>query len=350
MKVGLLGAGHVADQYVAGMAPFPELELVAVADRDREVGRQRAGEWNVRAVSPAELLADEKVDLVVNLTPPRAHAETTRAALVAGKHVYSEKPLAVDVEEGRELVQLAARFGLGLGCAPDTFLGSAIETARDAVLAGAIGTPVAAHAFVGNPGPASWHPAPAAYYEPGAGPLFSLGPYYLTALVELLGPIEEAIGISYPSRAQRAVVDTTSCGALRFAEGAIATLFASYEVEAARVPPLEIYGTAASLSLPDPDFFDGPVLLGRQTGWVALEVGHPIGLGRGVGVAQLVLAIASDRLPRASGSLALHVLDAMCAIRDGGRRLTTTLPAADRCRTPHARRAASRVPGSSSAP
>jgi predicted dehydrogenase len=328
MRVGLLGCGDIAEQYVRGMAQFPQVELVAAADRDVERAHERAATWGVRGLAPEELLADADVELVVNLTPPLAHVETTRAAFEAGKHVYSEKPLAVTVEDGRALVALARERGLGLGCAPDTFLGSALETARDALPQ--LGTPLAAQAFVGDRGPEHWHPAPAAYYQPGAGPLFSLGPYYLTALVQLLGRIAEARGFATRPFAERALpdgrtvptaIETTYAGSLRFASGAIGTLVASYDVQRHRVPPIEVYGSEATLSLPDPNLFDGPVLLGRGGVWEELPVTHSAGRGRGIGVADLVDALAAGRPPRASGEQALHVLDAMCALQEGGRVL-----------------------------
>lgn len=335
MKVALLGGGHIADQYVAGMAQFPEVELVAVADRDADVARARARQWCVRKLTPEGLLADGDVELVVNLTPPRAHLATTRAVLLAGKHVYSEKPLAVEVDDGRELVELARTQGLALGCAPDTLLGSALETACDAVRGGTIGAPLAAVAFVGNRGPEGWHPAPAAYYEPGAGPLFSLGPYYLTALVQLLGPIVEARGFSTrPTDTRRlpdgtalpVSTDTTYAGSLCFASGAIASLVASYDILAERMVPIEVYGSRATLSLPDPNHFDGPVLLSDGVdGWRELPTPRALGRGRGVGVADLARSVAAGAEPRASGTLALHILDAMCALGEGGRALTTSI-------------------------
>jgi predicted dehydrogenase len=323
VRVALLGVGDIAEQYVRGLAQFPQAELVAVADRDGERARARAAEWGVRGLSPEELLADAEVELVVNLTPPLAHVETTRAALAAGKHVYSEKPLAVSVEDGRALLALARERGLGLACAPDTFLGSALQTALEALPR--IGTPLAAQAFVGDRGPEHWHPAAQAYYEQGAGPLFSLGPYYLTALVQLLGRIEAALAFATLPAVPRLVsptIETTYAGALRFANGAIATLFASYDVQGRRVPPIEIYGSEATLSVPDPNLFDGPVLLGRGDEWEELPVRHTTGRGRGIGAADLVDALAAGRQPRASGEQALHVLDAMCALQEGGRTLS----------------------------
>jgi predicted dehydrogenase len=328
VRAALLGVGDIAEQYVRGIAQFPQVELVAVADRDVERARERAAEWGLRALSPDELLVDREVELVVNLTPPLVHVETTRAALEAGKHVYSEKPLAVTVEDGRMLVALARERGLGRACAPDTFLGSALETAVEALPR--VGTPLAAQAFVGDRGPEHWHPAPAAYYEPGAGPLFSLGPYYLTALVQLLGPIAEARAFAAKPYAERfrpdgsavpAAIETTYAGALRFRNGALVTLFASYDVQAHRVPSIDVYGSDATLSLPDPNLFDGPVLLGRGDTWEELPVHHATGRGRGIGVADLVDALAHGRAPRASGEQALHVLDAMWALQEGGRAL-----------------------------
>lgn len=338
MKVGLLGVGHIADQYVAGMAPFDDLELVAVADRDAQLCHERAQQWNVRALAPDGLISDGDVEILVNLTPPRVHAATTEAALRAGKHVYSEKPLASSVAAGRGLVELARREGLYLACAPDTLLGSAFVTAAHAVSTGMIGRPLSAHAFVGNAGPAAWHPAPETYYENGVGPLFSLGPYYLSALVRILGPIERVTGFAARPRSESVRIDgqafavsanTTCAGALCFAGGPIATLFASYDVQASRVPYIEIYGDEATLSLADPDTFDGAPLLGDENGWRELELRGTPGHGRGVGVADLAVAIAHGREPLADAGLALHVLDAMCALEEGGRRLTNDLwPAA----------------------
>lgn len=331
MRVGLLGGGHIADQYVAGMAQFPELELVAITDRDVAVMRSRAVQWRLREPTLEELLADTGVELVVNLTPPQAHHDTTRALLLAGKHVYSEKPLAVELDAGRELVELARRRGLGLGCAPDTFLGSALETARDAVRNDMIGEPLMAVAFVGNAGPEAWHPAPEAYYQPGAGPLFSLGPYYLTALVELLGPIAEVRGFSTrPARTRQlsdgtplpVSTDTTCAGTLRFTSGAIASLIASYDIQGEQIV-LELYGSRGSLILADPNHFDGQVLLNEASWRRELPPTAALGRRRGVGVADLARSIAAGVQPRASGTLALHVLEAMCALAAGGRTLTT---------------------------
>ena len=200
MDVGLLGCGDIAEQYVRGMAQFPErLTLVAVADRDVSRAAERGAAWGVRGVAPEELLADDEVELVVNLTPPRAHVETTRAALEAGKHVYSEKPLALTVEEGRGLVELAEALDLGLACAPGHLprVGARDGVRRRSSAAGS-GRRWRRMPSSATAGPEHWHPAPAAYYEPGAGPLFSLGPYYLTALVQLLGPIAEAAGVRHP--------------------------------------------------------------------------------------------------------------------------------------------------------
>jgi predicted dehydrogenase len=334
VKVGLLGVGHIADQYVAGMAMFDDLELVAVADRDLDVCRHRARQWGVRGLDPDALLADGEVEIVVNLTPPRAHVATTEAALRAGKHVYSENPLATTVADGRRLIDVARREDLQLACAPDTLLGSAFVTAAEAVTAGMIGRPLSAQAFVGNAGPAVWHPAPETYYESGAGPLFSLGPYYLSALVHILGPIAQVEGFSAQPRSLLAGADgrtlhvtanTTYTGALRFANGPIATLFASYDVHATRVPHLEIHGENATLNLVDPDVFDGTPLIGDEHGWHELPLRGREGYGRGVGVADLADAIENGRAPRADSGLALHVLDAMSALEEGGRHLADDL-------------------------
>jgi predicted dehydrogenase len=267
------------------------------------------------------------VDLVLNLTIPAVHGEIALAALASGKHVYNEKPLALTVDEGRTVLAAAADAGLRVGCAPDTVLGTGIQTARALVDAGRIGVPVAATAFMTTPGHERWHPDPEFLYRPGGGPLFDMGPYYLTSLVHLLGPVVSVTGVSSRPAESREIgsgpragtkfaveVDTHVTGLLVHGSGAVSTLMISFDVWAARLPRIEVYGSRGSVSVPDPNQFSGPVdLFDPETAeWRAIEpsAGYRDG-GRGIGMADLAQALADGEQHRASGDLALHVLDVM---------------------------------------
>ncbi|MGH2409442.1 MAG: Gfo/Idh/MocA family protein, partial [Chloroflexota bacterium] len=292
------------------------------------------------ACTVEELLADPTIELIVNLTIPRAHASVGQAVLGAGKSLYTEKPLALTREEGCALLEMARERGLRVGGAPDTFLGAALQTGRKLIDEGAIGEPVAVIAHMLCHGHESWHPDPAFYYQPGGGPLFDMGPYYLTALVSLLGPIRYVNGMarasfpervitSQPRRGEKIVVEvpTHAAAALQFVSGPIATLVTSFDVWKSDAQLLEIHGSVGSLSLPDPNGFEGAVRLHRmgEGGWsdIPLIPGYR-GNSRGIGVADLAEAIRDGRPPRASGDLAYHVLDVMQALHetsaDGQRR------------------------------
>ena len=346
MRIGILGCGHVSHQYFDGARWYDELEVVACADLDAEVAAKAAERNGVSALTPDELLADEAVELVVNLTPPSHHFGESRRALETGKHVYSEKPLALSTEEGRELVALADSAGLALGCAPDTFLGPAIQTARAALHDGAIGDVVAGVAFVSEHGYEHFHPNVDPFYQPGGGPLRDLGPYYVTALVTCLGPVaavvathkshfpERVIGVGSRNGERIQVrVPTHVTGALEFASGALVTLITSWDIWSTHLPFIEIYGETGSLSLPNPDLFAGPVTLRRagpeelaqppaapgELPWEELPPRFPQGARRGAGIADLVAALREGREPRASGRLALHVLAVLEAVELSGR-------------------------------
>jgi predicted dehydrogenase len=283
----------------------------------------------------------DDVDAVLNLTIPAAHAEVALAALAAGKHVYGEKPLAANRKEAEAVLAAAHEAGLRVGCAPDTVLGTGTQTARKAVDDGLIGTPVAATAFMTSAGHEKWHPDPEFYYRPGGGPLLDMGPYYLSALVHLLGPVVRVTGASSRPRAQRTIgsgaraghtfpveVDTHITGILEHAGGALSTLVMSFDIRAARLPRIEVHGTSASLSVPDPNGFDGPVEIHRGDGWETLPVsaGCP-DAGRGAGLADLAEALSAGRPHRASAELAAHVLDIMLTLMDAadqGRALPVT--------------------------
>ena len=326
MNIGIIGCGNISNAYGAkGAKHYRALNLLACADLDLDRAKAKAEEWGApKAYSVDELLADDDIDMVINLTIPAVHAEIDRRAFEAGKHVYSEKPLAVTCAEARPVLELAKEKGLRLGCAADTFLGAGIQTARKLIDEGAIGTPIAATAFMLGRGHESWHPSPEFYYQVGGGPLLDMGPYYLNALVNLLGPIAEVTGFSTRGFNERTItsepkkgtvipveVDTTILSTLRFTQGAIATVGMSFDVPKHNLPRIEIHGTEGSLSVPDPNRFDGEVKLAKPGGdWEVIEHTHEAGM-RGAGPADIVHAIAANRAHRASGDLALHVLEAM---------------------------------------
>lgn len=333
LRIGMVGAGKISGAYLSTLARLTGVRLTAVTDLDRgraeAVAAEAGGEVAVVA-DVAALVARDDVDAVLNLTVPAVHAEVALAALRAGKHVYGEKPLAADRKEAESVLAAARAGGLRVGCAPDTVLGTGTQTARKAVDDGLIGTPVAATAFMTTAGHEAWHPDPEFYYRPGGGPLLDMGPYYLSALVHLLGPVVRVTGASSRPRAEREIgsgpragqrfpveVDTHITGVLEHAGGALSTLVMSFDIRAARLPRIEVHGTAASLSVPDPNGFDGPVEIHRNGAWETLPVsaGYPDG-GRGTGLADLADALVAGRPHRASAELSAHVLDVMLTLMD----------------------------------
>lgn len=324
MNIGIVGCGVISRHYAENAKAFDSFELVACADLDRAAAERLAAEHGLAVATVDELIADPSVDLVLNLTPPSVHVAVIRQALEAGKHVYSEKPLATTTAEAGELVAEAERRGLRIGCAPDTFLGGAYQAARALVDAGAIGEPLSVSAAMLVGSQASWHPNPDIFYADGAGPLLDMGPYYLTAIVALLGPVRRVAGFASTRVLERAIeigpragerftagTPTHTAAVLELASGATANLVASFEATGQYVCQLEIHGTEGVLSLPDPNAFDGPVRLRRlREGWRDVPFSS---LGaqdaRGIGVHDLAEAIASDRPHRASGRLAHHVVD-----------------------------------------
>ena len=270
LRVGIVGLGQIGRQYLASLPRLANLELTAAADLDPT--RTVPG---VRTLTPAELYAADDVDIVLNLTIPAAHHDVALAAIAAGKSVYGEKPLASTTAQAREILAAAEKAGVAVGCAPDTVLGTGIQTARTLLDAGEIGQPIAATAFMTTPGHERWHPAPEFYYQPGGGPLLDMGPYYLTALVTLLGPVRRVVGMSATPQPARTTVSgktfpvevaTHVTGVLEHANGALSTLLMSFDVWAANLPRIEVYGTGGSLSVPDPNNFHGPVRIFRAGG------------------------------------------------------------------------------------
>ncbi|MEK3734750.1 MULTISPECIES: Gfo/Idh/MocA family protein [Paenibacillus] len=334
VKVGIIGCGKISGIYMENCHKFDILELWACADIDRARAEEQAAKYQIPNVyTTEELLADPEIELVINLTIPAQHAAINLAALEAGKHVYVEKPLAVTREEGLKVLETAKAKGLLVGCAPETFLGAGIQTALKLVREGRIGKPVAATAFMMSRGHEHWHPDPEFYYAAGGGPMFDMGPYYLTALVQLLGPIRSVAGMTGAALAERTItsekkygqkvpvdIPTHVAGLLQFQEGAIGTIITSFDIFGdSDLPRIEIYGTQGILSVPDPNTFGGPVLY-RLTGeseWTEepLLPGYSENT-RGIGPADMAYAIRSGRAHRASGELAYHVLEAMWAFHD----------------------------------
>lgn len=333
LTIGIIGCGVISGIYLQNFRRFDYLQVGAVADLDLSRAEARAAEFGVpKACSVEELLADPGIDIVVNLTVPAAHAAVNLAAIQAGKHVYAEKPLTMTRAEGLELLAAARERNLRVSCAPETFLGAGLQTCRRLIDDGAIGQVVGASAFMLSSGPESWHPDPEFFYQPGAGPLFDMGPYYLTALIHLLGPVRRVSGSARITRAQRVIgslpkagtmitvnTPTHVAGVLDFDGGPIGTLVTSFDVLSHSMPPIEIYGTQGTLSVPDPNTFGGPVRL-RQAGdrdWHAVELSHANPQNsRGLGVADMARGILTGRPHRASGDLAYHVLDVMHAMLD----------------------------------
>ena len=326
--VAVIGAGNISGQYLGNLTRFPDVRVLAVADLDEARAAQVAAEYGIEVSgSPDAAFEIPEVELVVNLTIPAAHSEVALTALRAGKHVYGEKPFALEVAGGRAVLAEAAERGLKVGNAPDTFLGAGIQSALRAVAAGVIGEPVAATSALESMGPESWHPNPEFFYVDGAGPLFDMGPYYLTALVTLLGPVTSVAATGRKARQIRVVgsgpkagtefpveVPTHVTALLEFAEGYGATSAFSFDSPAAK-RMLELGGTEATLALPDPNTFGGPLLVRgpRDEEWRELPI-EGTEAGRGIGVVDMARALRSGEAHRASGELGMHVLDVMAAI------------------------------------
>jgi predicted dehydrogenase len=328
LRVGVVGAGTISGQYADTLARTPSVVVTAVADLDPGRAAALAGRFPGATVrTTGDLLAAPDVEVVLNLTVPAAHADVALAALAAGKHVYGEKPLAATTSQAQRVLDAARTAGLRVGCAPDTVLGTGLQTARAAVDRGDVGRPHAATAFMTTPGHERWHPAPEFYYQPGGGPLLDMGPYYLTALVHLLGPVCRVVGLTSRPAATRTRgigpqagttfgvdVDTHVTGVLEHRDGALTTLLMSFDTWGSHLPRIEVHGSRGSLSVPDPNVFAGEVSLfsADAASWRPLSAcaGYP-DAGRGTGVADLAAALAAGTPHRADAQVALHVLDVM---------------------------------------
>ncbi|WP_047458628.1 Gfo/Idh/MocA family protein [Rhizobium rhizogenes] len=346
LGIGIVGCGNISMTYLRNATLFAGVELRACADISADAAALRAREYGIRPLRVDQLLADPEVDLVLNLTIPAVHFDVTMSALSAGKHVFTEKPLATSAAEGRTLVAEAKARGLLLGSAPDTFLGAAGRRARRLMEEGAIGRPVSGTAFMMGRGMEHWHPNPQFYYQPGGGPVFDMGPYYLTMMVNLLGPVVRVMAMATKGQEERLITadgpfknttfkvgtPTNVLSLLEFQSGATVNFGASWDVFRHSNHPIELHGTEGSLRLPDPDTFGGTVSLSeRGADWRDFDSdGELYGKRnwpfaapdranyRMLGVADLARSLEEKRPPRASGELALHVLEIMEAILASG--------------------------------
>jgi predicted dehydrogenase len=330
LRVGVIGCGAIAPAYLSMASKFAVLDIVACADLNPNAARKLADRFEIpRVMTVEQMLAEDSIDAVLNLTIPRAHVEITLRSLKAGKHVYSEKPLALTREEGQALLREARERGLVLGCAPDTWLGSGIQTARRGIDQGIIGRPVGFTAFFMCGGHEKWGPVPAFYYQPGGGPMMDMGPYYVSALLNLLGPVRRVFGFSSMAIPQRAIggaeypedkmmIETSDhvAGVMEFKSGVVGTLITSFATQYPQYStehPITIFGEKGTLLVPDPNLFMGTVKFRgeKDEGFRELSAVFPHEYGRSVGLADMALAIEEGRQPRASGALALACLDIM---------------------------------------
>jgi predicted dehydrogenase len=357
--VGVMGAGNISAAYLKLAPLFAGLELRAVADAVPEAARRRAEEFGIAAQTPDELLKNSEIDVVVNLTVPAAHYQVSMDALSAGKHAYSEKPFVLSLKQGKALKAAAAQRNLRVGSAPDTFFGSAHQQARSVLDSGRVGRIASGTTHVMSRGMEHWHPNPEFFFQPGAGPLLDLGPYYVTNLVQLIGPVKRVTAFSGSARAERIVTTpnvpatgsaikvntpTTIHGILEFANGAIVTIGASWDVFGHGHHNIELYGTEGSLFVPDPNFFGGEVAVADKSG-AREKIGawaHPFGTPnytdssgntranyRAAGLADMMASIEERRAARCGLDNALHVIDVLTSLLQAGetgevQTLTTT--------------------------
>ena len=335
VRVGVIGCGKISGAYLGMAKNFPIVEMAACADLNMEAAKEKAAEFGIPKVcSVEEIINDPSIQVILNLTVPKVHVPIAMAALKAGKHTYAEKPLGINRAEALPMMALAAKNKLLIGCAPDTFMGAGIQTARKLIEDGAIGKPVAFTAFMLCPGHESWHPSPEFYYEVGGGPMFDMGPYYLTALLNMLGSVKRLTGCatiaipertitSEPKNGKKVKVETPDhiVGTMEFENGCagvIATSFATRFSPFDGKNPITIFGTEGTMKVPDPNGFDGPVFVQKIGESDYTEVPHLFvkGYGRSVGLADMAYAINSGRPMRANGQQAMAVLDLMQGFLD----------------------------------
>ena len=342
MNIGVVGCGVISTAYIRGAERSQHISVKSVADIREEAAKAQASVMGVGFASIDEMLADPSIEIVINLTVPNAHAEVSTRIIEAGKHVYSEKPLTISVREARDLLQLAGSRGLRVGCAPDTFLGASHQACRALIDDGKIGTVLGGAVSFLSRGMEAWHPNPDFFFKPGGGPILDLGPYYITALINLLGPVRAVMATASTGYARRLIgsgdrvgqeisveTPTSYSALLTFESGARFSLDASWDVWKHQRSPIEIYGTEGSLLVPDPNFFgDEPKVSDKGGDWQTvatstfafgeknrtLRTGREVADHRSIGVVDMAMAIRQGRPHRASGELALHVLDVLLAI------------------------------------
>ena len=350
LGVGIIGCGNISTAYLSLAPMFKGYGIVAVADINMDNARAQAEKFDVRAETVDDLLAADDVDLVINLTIPAAHVDVSRAILQAGKHVYSEKPFVLSLAEAQELGDIAKANKLRIGSAPDTFMGSSHQLARNLIDEGVIGTVTSGAAVVMSSGMEDWHPNPDFFFQEGGGPILDLGPYYICNLVQLLGPVAQVTSMTGMASETRTIANgprdgetipvetpTTIHAVMKFKSRAIVTLLSSWDVHSSNHPIMELYGTDGTMDLPDPNFFGGDVTVtprGEETevqSWV-----HPFGIPnfeetkanyRGAGLADMALAITEGRPHRCNEAFATHVVEVMTAILkagDTGKVITMT--------------------------
>lgn len=335
VKAGVIGCGMISDIYLKNCSEvFHITDIVACADQDMRRAEEKAEKYHIKACTVEDLLSDKEIEAVINLTVPKSHAEISKRILEAGKHAYSEKPLAVELPDGEALINLAEKTGLCIGAAPDTFMGGGIQTAKKLIDEGWIGDPIAVNAFLMTRGPEFFHPNPDFFYQYGGGPLLDFGPYYVTAMVSLLGPInkvsafskasytERIIGGNNPRRGEKIKVETPThyTTLLEFDSGVTGTMTISFDMQypywESKLPYIQIEGSGGSIIIPDPNKFEGPVKLRRRDGEyheIPLSHGFTENM-RGMGFANMLNDFMSQKNYLANGKLALHVLEVMVGI------------------------------------
>ena len=347
LRIGVVGCGNISDIYLRNAPRFPSLSYVAVCDLNPAAAAAKSAVYGIPHCTPAEMMARDDVDAILNLTVPAVHAEVSLQAIAAGKHVYSEKPLATSVEDGARVLAAADARGVRVGVAPDTFLGAGIQKALELIQGGATGRITGGIATFLSPGMEDWHPNPGFFFRDGAGPAMDMGPYYITALLNLLGPVrrlqatgaiakpERIVTAEGPMTGQAVKVETftTLNALLSFESGAEIVLMTSWDVPLHTLPHIELYGTEGTIRVPDPDSFGGQVELSTKAGtWEASSVDEaPLGIPnddsiwgffanyRGVGLAEMAVAIQEGRPHRASGAMGLHALAIMRGIVESAR-------------------------------
>ena len=338
VKIGIIGCGNISDIYLKNLTTtFVNTQVWAVCDLDYEKALAAKEKYDIPNIYKLdELLNDADIKIIVNLTTPKGHYDICKMALNAGKHVYVEKPLSLEIEQGLELVMLATDNKLLLGCAPDTFLGAGLQTCRKAIDDGLIGDVIGASAFLVCHGHESWHPDPEFYYDIGGGPMFDMGPYYLTALVSLIGPAKTVSGMNSITFKQRTItrkkkfgnvidvkVPTHVTGNVEFKNGAIATVITSFDVWGSTLPRIEIYGSTGTLIIPDPNTFGGPVKIKTyfHDEFNQMPLTHIYSENsRGLGISDMADAILNNSTNRASGELACHILEIMHAFHESAEK------------------------------